>query len=106
MALRVLLVAIVAALGLELPGADEFAGWERSGREWVAARLADLSKLRLDDAPATEPTEAAQDRVDLAFEAVTESMALDFSSDLALNVVEAEPPFGGSPSLVGPTRPG
>jgi hypothetical protein len=89
MALRIFLVAIVAALGLELPGSDELAGWERSGREWVAARMADLSSLCLDEAPTNEPTEAAPDRVDLAFEAVAESMASAFSSDLALNVPRA-----------------
>jgi hypothetical protein len=100
MALRVLLVAIVAALGLELPGADEFAGWERSGRDWVTARLADLSSLCFDEAPASEPTDAAPDRTDLVFEAVTESMALNFSSDLASN--GSKPPVEGTLASIDP----
>jgi hypothetical protein len=100
MALRVLLVAIVAALGLELPGADELVGWERSGREWVAARLADLSTLRLDEALASEPTEAAPDRADLVFEAVTDSMASDFASDLAS--IGSKPPDEGILASIGP----
>jgi hypothetical protein len=90
MALRVLLVAIVAALGLDLPGAEELSGFARSGREWVAARMADLASLCADEAPAESTTEAPPARVDFAFEAVAEEMASGFSADLAL--MRSKPP--------------
>jgi hypothetical protein len=38
MALRVMLVGLVASLGLELPDGREFTGWLRSGQTWLSAR--------------------------------------------------------------------
>jgi hypothetical protein len=83
MALRVLLVALVAAMGLELPDSAELANWDRSAREWVAARMAELPGVGVDEFPAVSTVEAAPSRVDLEFEAVTEAMASEFSTDLA-----------------------
>ncbi len=45
MALRVLLVALVAALGLELPSPSELAGLRKAGQEWISARAAELLSL-------------------------------------------------------------
>jgi len=84
MALRVLLVALVMAMGLELPEVTELAGWERSARDWVAARVADLSSLGGDEIQSESKTETEPGRADLVFEAVSEAMASEFSTDLAL----------------------
>jgi hypothetical protein len=112
MALRVVLVALVAALGLELPRAEEFASWSRSGRAWVDDRLAELASLSARPEPAGSTPEAAPIRVDLAFEAATEAMASEFVSDLATiapkptadaSLVSAEPPTEPGP-LAGDSR--
>ncbi len=115
MTLRVLLVALVAALGLDLPGSEELAAWKRSGREWVAARMADLSSLRIEaePAPAGSPDRSTCDalaadstagagsgRVDLAFEAAVEEMASGFSADLGS--MKSRPPVGVASALVEP----
>ena len=97
MALRILLVALVVSLGLDLPEVQELEAWEHSGREWLAARMPDFSTLRIE----AERTQAgphdraiggelvanstggiAQGRVELAFEAAVEAMASGFSADL------------------------
>ena len=46
MALRFLLVSLVAGMGCELPGSDDLASWNRAGRAWVGARMAELSEIR------------------------------------------------------------
>ena len=90
MALRVLLVGLVAGMGCELPGGDDLAAWNRAGRAWVEARMADLAAIRceLGAAPAAlaeaEPVEpAAIPTSDLAFEVVVEGMVSGFAADLA-----------------------
>ena len=97
MALRVLLVGLVASLGFELPTGQDLASWAKSGRAWVDARAAELSGLRLeaeqalagatdgerDEGPAPT-TEVASSRADLNFEATVEAMASEFAVDLAL----------------------
>lgn len=94
MTLRIVLVALVAALGLPLPGAEEMEAWERSGRAWVADHLADFSSLGVEVGGADEPADrpagaglladrAVSSRADLAFEAAVEAMASGFSADLA-----------------------
>ena len=103
MALRVLLVGLVASLGFELPTGPDLASWAKSGRAWVDARAAELSGLRLEaeqalagptdgeraEGPAPS-TEVASSRADLIFEATVEAMASEFAVDLAL-MKEATP---------------
>jgi hypothetical protein len=88
MALRVLLLGLVACLGLDLPSVETLEGWKETGRGWVTARMADLSSLRAlagldEDIVIDPPAETASSRVDLAFEAALEGMTSGFSADLA-----------------------
>jgi hypothetical protein len=100
MALRFLLVGLVASLGFEMPTARDVESWTRTGRSWVEARLADANSLKLEVARALdrapdcerleEPTlapapvaEVASIREDLTFEVVVDGMAKDFVADLA-----------------------
>ena len=85
MALRVLLVGLVACLGLELPGADEVSAWNAGARSWVVAWLDDVSKLS-DSLPRESTNPPASIRADLAFDAVVEGMTSTFSDDLAENL--------------------
>jgi hypothetical protein len=121
MVLRILLVGLVAALGLDLPDSAEIAGWRKSGHEWASARMADLSSLLVeaelafgaspDRAIGGESREvetipvAPSSRVDLAFEAVVEGMASGFSADLAL-MEESKPPVEEAVASVEPTPEG
>jgi hypothetical protein len=98
MALRFLLVGLVASMGFEMPSARDVESWTRSGRNWVEARLSDANSLRLEVArvldrasdceraepPAPAPeVEVASIRDDLTFDAVVDGMARDFVVDLA-----------------------
>ena len=103
MALRVLLVGLVASLGLELPTGQDVSSWARAGRAWVDARVVEVSGLAPESeksrAGATDvgcqgstpsTTEMASSRADLIFEAAVEQMASEFAVDLAL-MEEAAP---------------
>ena len=74
MAIRFLLVTLVAAMGFEPPTRDEVSTWTRSGRQWVAARLDDWS---------VTTAQRAQEANDKSFRSVVETMSRDFSKDLA-----------------------
>ena len=74
MAIRFLLVTLVAAMGFEPPTRDEVSTWTRSGRQWVAARLDDWS---------VTTAQRAQEANDKSFRSVVETMSRDFSRDLA-----------------------
>jgi hypothetical protein len=94
MALRTLLLGLVAGMGLEIPSEGDISCWARSGREWAQARLAEPSMPRVEadpalavqsnqpiDSPAAvECPEASGDR---AFEVASEGMAADFAADMA-----------------------
>ena len=93
MALRALLVALVACLGLELPDVDELRAWNQAGRDWVSASMAGLASPQGDferslaqdlsaESSQGDRIEAVSGRVDLAFEAVVDGMAAGFSADL------------------------
>lgn len=102
MALRCLLVGLVASLGFQLPSGQDVTSWTRPGRDWVAARTITLSDLKATASVwfAAEPEPAAQPPVaepapalavapaaepapdDLAFAAITEGMAASFAADL------------------------
>ena len=74
MAIRFLLVSLVAGLGLEAPSAQDVATWTRSGRDWVQARVDDFSNRRVI---------AESEQANVAFDGVVARMADDFTADLA-----------------------
>jgi hypothetical protein len=76
MALRFLLVSLVAGLGVNLPCGDELSSWARSGRDWVQARIDGFRGGEADLGLETE-------RADLEFAAVVDEMADSFATDLA-----------------------
>ncbi len=107
MGVRIVLVAFVVVLGLELPGSDELAAWGRSGREWVSDAMASLTSVPTDpDGTKSEvpgrasaeslqrcvETEAASARIDLAFDAAVEATVSGFPADLAS--MGSRPPLG------------
>lgn len=99
MALRFLLVSLVAGMGLELPSGQDLSNWTRAGREWAGARMVEFSSLRGEAACASRgPTDCERESegtgpaptadagpptVDLAFDVVVEGMASAFAADLA-----------------------
>lgn len=74
MALRFLLVSLVAGLGVNLPSGDEFSSWVGSGRAWVQARVDDIRGTGAD---------AEAWRSDAEFVAIVDDMANTFAADLA-----------------------
>jgi hypothetical protein len=76
MALRFLLVSLVAGLGVNLPSGDELTSWASSGREWVQARIDGFRGIESDSSRETE-------QADAEFAAVVDEMAGTFSDDLA-----------------------
>ena len=100
MTLRIMLLGLVASMGIELPSDADVSSWTRSGRDWVNARLVDLSGRSVEADPAdagpadchqaSTPTgspvvavaEDSTASADNAFEAVSGAMAADFSADL------------------------
>lgn len=114
MALRLILVSLVASMGFELPSSHDVESWGRSGRVWVAARVSELSTLStwqdlagpedaaeveavedrvaaIDEAPTSHPEDSRTTPVDdLAFEVVVEGMASNFSEDIATARIETE----------------
>ena len=116
MALRVLLVGLVASMGFELPDGQELSSWTKTGRDWFNARMVDLSNLRVEaerviaedadgeraEEPAAAPIEVASTRADLAFDAVVEGMASEFATDLAS--IEARKPPDEALAAVEPSR--
>jgi hypothetical protein len=99
MALRFLLVSLVAGMGLELPSGQELSSWTRAGREWAGARMVELSSIRVEAERAllgstdceradvvagpAEADDAGPSTADLAFDVVVEGMASTFAADLA-----------------------
>ena len=116
MALRFLLVSLVAGMGFELPSGGDVATWTRAGRDWVDARMGDLSSLKAEARlafagavdcerevePAASPVDVAPTREDLAFEAIVEKMASDFKADLA--TIEEPKPVDEALVIVEPFR--
>lgn len=108
MALRLVLVGLVASMGIELPSGSDLANWTRTGREWAGARMADLSVIRVEAARtcagpadcgpadghlgAADVTGAGSGRADLAFDVVVEGMAVDFAADFASLRVDGPAP--------------
>ncbi len=116
MALRFLLVSLVAGMGCELPSQSDLECWARAGQEWVDARVGDIARIKVEaelalagvadsereTAPDPSPVEATPDRDDLAFEAVVEKMASDFAADLA--AIEEPVPADEAVVVVEPFR--
>lgn len=108
MALRLVLVGLVASMGIELPSGSDLANWTRTGREWAGVRMADLSVIRVEAARtcagpadcgpadghlgAADVTGAGSGRADLAFDVVVEGMAVDFAADFASLRVDGPAP--------------
>jgi hypothetical protein len=80
MALRFLLVSLVAGLGVNLPSGDEFSSWASSGREWVQARVDGFRGI---ESGSDSASEQADTEADLEFAAVVDEMASTFAADLA-----------------------
>ena len=92
MALRIILMGLVASMGLDAPSGPEFASWTQSGRAWVHARMADLTGSDVEaDQPDAGPTGCLQadesitvepaPSIDKAFVAVSEAMVAGFVAD-------------------------
>ncbi len=119
MALRFMLVSLVASMGFEMPTGADLSHWTRSGRDWADARMADLSGLRAEAGRVfADPAESARvdelsaavascpgTTADLAFEAVGEGMATSFAADLALARVEESKPAAEAPNLARADEP-
>jgi hypothetical protein len=114
MTLRIMLVGLVASMGFELPGTGDFSSWTQSGREWVSARMADLTgpvveadglgsgptgclqAESLDSIKSSVVAEPVKTSEDAAFAAISEAMATEFAADAVLTAktplaVESEP---------------
>jgi hypothetical protein len=99
MALRILLMGLVASMGFELPSGPDVSTWVRSGRDLVCARLSDPSGPIVEaDRPEAGPTESlpadvteaiappaivdeAAAPADAAFLAASEATAASFLAD-------------------------
>ena len=102
MALRMILVGLVASLGFEPPSMSRIESWGQTGRDWVVARVGELTTMTSGpvvaeivetpaepEAPVTtaavEPSPATTKAVDdLTFEVVVEGMAVQFGDQLAM----------------------
>ena len=119
MALRCLLVSLVATLGFELPSGQDVTSWTMSGQNWVSARGGDLASmgsatsgwLGLNDPDlvttlvgptlaaassqviASAEAAAASESADLAFESVGEGMTLTFADDIEANRAKLDAPL-------------
>lgn len=114
MALRCLLVSLVASLGFELPSGQDVTAWTTSGGDWISARTVDLSALGAEASgwlgindptmkprtevlvatPAPSPTgndESASPSTDLAFDSINEGMARAFADDSETALAETVP---------------
>lgn len=98
MTLRIMLVGLVASLGFEPPGSPDVEGWLQAGRTWFQERMLDRSEPEVErplelamqsdcqqaqvrlDAPA--PVREKEIASDAAFEAVSEGIVAELSSDL------------------------
>lgn len=74
MAIRFLLVTLVAGMGLDLPSHEDVSSLMKSGRIWIAARMDDWSVTTV---------RRAQEANDRAFAQIVDTMSRDFTSDLA-----------------------
>lgn len=106
MALRLILVGLVASMGFEPPSMTRVESWGRTGQQWVVAQSSALMSMvsgpvaietaaseEPDAAPAEAPALAAAEPAapaapeavdDLTFEVVVEGMAVQFGDDLAM----------------------
>jgi hypothetical protein len=99
MTLRIMLVGLVASMGFELPSSGDLSCWTQSSREWVNARMADLTGsfaeadrlgsgstgcLQAESPDSIEPPIIAgsvKPSDDAAFVAVSEAMVIGFMAD-------------------------
>ena len=91
MALRMMLVSLVACMGLEIPNQGDFTSWAQSGREWIASGLADPEPtIEVTRPPAVAARTRADD--DRNFEAISEAMAASFAAELVASRAEETGP--------------
>ncbi len=91
MALRMMLVSLVACMGLEIPNQGDFTSWAQSGREWIASGLADPEPtIEVTRPPAVAARTRADD--DRNFEAISEEMAASFAAELVASRAEETGP--------------
>ncbi len=114
MALRCLLVSLVASLGFELPSGQAVTAWTTSGGDWISARTVDLSAIGAEASgwlgsndptmkprtevlvatPAPSPTgndESSPPSTDLAFASINDGMARAFADDSQTALAEPVP---------------
>jgi hypothetical protein len=118
MALRIILMGLVASMGFDVPSGPEFSSWTQSGRAWVHARMVDLTGSDVEaDQPDAEPTGCLQadasitvepsPSVDKTFVDVSEAMVAGFVADAMTmtnepSTTEAAPAtLAGEPAPVG-----
>jgi hypothetical protein len=100
MALRLILLSLVALFSLELPTSRDVAAWSRNGNQWVGDRLADAAQWMTaigQTCTGVSPTELANEptatvdpiveeittmRADLSFEAAIDGFVTDLRSGL------------------------
>lgn len=119
MALRCLLVSLVASLGFDLPSGRDVTSWKVMGRDWAAARAVDLATLGAEasgwlgaedsagrppvadavaapsvsvPAPEAAPTATGSAERDLVFDAVGQELAAALAADRRQLVEALVPP--------------
>ena len=61
MTLRIMLVGLVASMGYDLPSGPDLSCWAQAGRDWVHARMTDLTGSVVEaDCPDLGPTDSCQ----------------------------------------------
>ena len=123
MALRCLLVSLVASLGFELPSQQDFKSWTLASEGWVTARAGEVATFGTDASRWLKGSESAQlltaastlnNEValattepvpideDLSFESITEGMVLAFITEAdQIRAEEEQPPApDAEPALV------
>src|SRR4051812_11644383 len=94
MALRFLLVSLVAGVGVGMPSGRGVSRWGASGRGGGGGRMGELGSIKLGPEQAEEAVAVAETSPvsDLAFDVVVEGMAADFAADLASVVPDRPAP--------------
>jgi len=100
MTLRIMLLGLVASLGFELPSGNDLSCWAKAGQTWFQSRMIEPSgpetvEPSLDPAEPTDcqqvvetselPSIVCPEEDESVFQALTESIAADFSADLLAN---------------------
>jgi hypothetical protein len=122
MTLRIMLVGLVASMGYDLPSGPDLSCWAQAGRDWVHARMADLTGSVVEaDCPDLGPTDCHQAKAcvsiepsvvaeqvkapdDAAFVAVSEAMVSEFAAD-SVPIRDEASPVEDAPVMVASDAP-